>query len=93
MLALLKSRKIFIGANNGSGQVCRGKTTYEDTAVVAGFPGAHVCSYLQKEADTRIKLTSKLTEPFLFVSKASNRKCAYILESAKVEAHSYPTNP
>lgn len=27
--------------------------------------------------------TSKLTEPFLFVSKASKRKCAYILESAK----------
>lgn len=37
----------------------------------------------KKEADIRIELTSKLTEPFLFVSKASNRKCAYILESAK----------
>lgn len=30
-------------------------------------------------------LTSKLTEPFLFVSKASNRKCAYMLESESAE--------
>lgn len=30
------------------------------------------------------ELTSKLTEPFLFVSKASKRKCAYMLESEKI---------
>lgn len=51
---------------------------------------AHFCFYLLREADGRIELTSKLTEPFLLVSKASNRKCAYILESAKVETHSNP---
>lgn len=30
-----------------------------------------------------VYLTSKLTEPLFCVSKASNKKCAYILESAK----------
>lgn len=46
-----------------------------------------------KEADVKLELTSKLTEPFLFVSKASNRKCAYILESAMVENLSNPPVP
>ena len=54
-------------------------------AAAANITGAHICFYLSKKADIRIELTSKLTEPFLLVSKASNRKCAYILESAKVE--------
>lgn len=57
-------------------------------AVVENFTGAHICFNLSKTAYIRIALTSKLTEPFLLVSKASNRKCAYILESAKVEIYS-----
>lgn len=44
----------------------------------------------KNEADIRISLTSKPIEPFLSVSKASNRKCAYILESANVETYSNP---
>lgn len=43
---------------------------------------------MSKAKSSEGELTSKLTEPFLFVSKASNRKCAYILESAKIS--SYP---
>lgn len=51
----------------------------------------HIFAFIpKKEAVIRIELTSKLMEPFLFVSKASNRKCAYILESAKVETYSDP---
>lgn len=53
--------------------------------MIAKFTGTQIYFYRSKEANVRIKLTSKLTEPFLLVSKASNRKCAYILESAKVE--------
>lgn len=53
---------------------------YVDIAVL--FIGSYTCFYL---SDIRTELTSKLTEPFLLVSKASNKKCAYILESAKAE--------
>lgn len=37
----------------------------------------------QKHEREEKYLTSKLTSPLLWVSKASNRKCAYILESKK----------
>lgn len=37
----------------------------------------------QKHEKEEKYLTSKLTSPLLWVSKASNRKCAYILESKK----------
>lgn len=42
------------------------------------------CGDISDIRSNQHELTSKLTEPFLFVSKASKRKCAYILESAKI---------
>lgn len=39
------------------------------------------------EKKDELELTSKLTEPFLLVSNASKRKCAYVLESVEEMAH------